>query len=505
MAPAARRTCQCPGCALGDEGGPYVTLEGLATQESVLKDLELHLAMVHGIGHGAGGGGGGVVGGGARGADVKPDRFPRPEISDPATDTDWQYFEASWSSYRRATNISGQAACDQLWHCPTESLMKKVFDSGIRPTMTEDHILAGIKRLAVKFHNNMINIVEFQNLCQERDELVPQFAARLNGGAAICDFTVTCECSKSVSYSDAMQCFQLVRGLYDTDIQEKILAEAANKELKLLDIIKTSEAIESGKRSSGVLSKSGGLNRISGNHDKKQNKVCYYCGGPFHEGLNWKKNCKGISSTCSTCHRKGHLPGTTVCKRGTRKEKDTTEHNAIIAKAPGTPTPPQEAETASMNLGFFCTMEAGINKLSHVGVNEFGKWAKIRVEDHPEVVVDIQPDVDGYEELDLLPRPSPKHKSTSTKSLVDTGAQMVVMGIKTVYAMGLGRKNIIPVGMTIKAANTGGLKLLGGVLVRISGRDKNGIERVSRQLAYIAEEVDRVFLSKKASEDRNYW
>ena len=187
MAPAARRTCQCPGCALGDEGGPYVTLEGLATQESVLKDLELHLAMVHGIGHGAGGGGGGVVGGGARGADVKPDRFPRPEISDPATDTDWQYFEASWSSYRRATNISGQAACDQLWHCPTESLMKKVFDSGIRPTMTEDHILAGIKRLAVKFHNNMINIVEFQNLCQERDELVPQFAARLNGGAAICE------------------------------------------------------------------------------------------------------------------------------------------------------------------------------------------------------------------------------------------------------------------------------------------------------------------------------
>ena len=78
---------------------------------------------------------------------------------------------------------------------------------------------------------------------------------------------------------------------------------------------------------------------------------------------------------------------------------------------------------------------------------------------------------------------------------------MVVMGIKTVYSMGLGRKNIIPVGMTIKTANTGGLKLLGGVLVRISGRDKNGIERVSTQLNYIAEEVNRVFPSKKASED----
>ena len=95
---------------------------------------------------------------------------------------------------------------------------KKVFDSGIRPTMPEADILAGIKRLAVKAHNNMTNIVQFQSLGQDRDELVPQFAARLHGGAAICDFTMTCECSKSVSYADAMQSFQLIRGLYDQEI-----------------------------------------------------------------------------------------------------------------------------------------------------------------------------------------------------------------------------------------------------------------------------------------------
>ena len=240
MAPATRRTCQCPGCSSGIDGGPYQTLEGLSTQESVLKDLELHLAMVHGIGsvnsaqHVGGSGG-----------DVRADKFPRPEISDPATDTDWQYFIESWASYKRATKIAGQTACDQLWHCPTESLKKKVFDSGIRPTMSEAEILAGIKRLAVKAHNNMINIVQFQSLGQDRDELVPQFAARLNGGAAICDFTVTCDCSKSVSYAEAMQSFQLIRGLYDQEIQEKILAEAANRDLKLQDILKIAEAIES--------------------------------------------------------------------------------------------------------------------------------------------------------------------------------------------------------------------------------------------------------------------
>ena len=43
-----------------------------------------------------------------------------------------------------------------------------------------------------------------------------------------------------------MQSFQLVRGLYDTDIQEKNLSEAANRDLTLADITKLAEAIESG-------------------------------------------------------------------------------------------------------------------------------------------------------------------------------------------------------------------------------------------------------------------
>ena len=69
------------GCSVGDDGGAYVTQDGLSTQDSVLKDLELHITMVHNMGTGGGGSTAREAG-----SDIKPDKFPRPEISDPATD-----------------------------------------------------------------------------------------------------------------------------------------------------------------------------------------------------------------------------------------------------------------------------------------------------------------------------------------------------------------------------------------------------------------------------------
>ena len=40
MAPATRRTCMVEGCTMGQDGGPYMTMEGLPTHDAVLKDYE---------------------------------------------------------------------------------------------------------------------------------------------------------------------------------------------------------------------------------------------------------------------------------------------------------------------------------------------------------------------------------------------------------------------------------------------------------------------------------
>ena len=261
MAPATRRMCQVAGCTLGDDGSPYQTVEGLATQESVLKDIELHVTMAHPEMFSRG-----QTSEKHEQGDSKPDKFPRPEINEGASDTEWQFFIASWETYKRATKLKGQSICDQLWHCPGEMLQKKIFDSGIRPTDQEETILAGIKRLCVRAHNNMVNIMALQEIYQENHESISQFAARLNGSASTCDFVVTCSCKAKVSFSEKVQLFQFIKGLKDTEIQEKVLADFASKDLSLNDVIKLSEAIETGKHSSGALSRSGGLNRLHTTH-----------------------------------------------------------------------------------------------------------------------------------------------------------------------------------------------------------------------------------------------
>ena len=75
MSPATRRTCLVEGCKFREDGSPYITQEGLGTQDAVLKYLELHLKMVH-----ENLGGSGNQTRRAESNDARPDRFPRPEI-----------------------------------------------------------------------------------------------------------------------------------------------------------------------------------------------------------------------------------------------------------------------------------------------------------------------------------------------------------------------------------------------------------------------------------------
>ena len=114
----------------------------------------------------------------------------------------------------------------------------------------------------------------------------------------------------------------------------------------------------------------------------------------------------------------------------------------------------------------------------------------------------MEADKSGYDQLmkNVTLKPG-KLRVYNGPGLVDSGAQMIVIGLKHLYGMGLTKKDLVPVSMKIKAANSGGLKLLGGVFLKISGYSSSGRRWQTRQMAYCADGCDRLFLSKTACVD----
>ena len=117
---------------------------------------------------------------------------------------------------------------------------------GEEDTMSEEEFLRRVKRLAVKSTNTLVAQVRFFKLGQDRGEPGAAYLARLRGAAASCKFQVKCtSCGVDTSYAEKILSHQLVRGLVDSDIQEKVLSKAADKEveLSLQEITSTVEAL----------------------------------------------------------------------------------------------------------------------------------------------------------------------------------------------------------------------------------------------------------------------
>ena len=119
---------------------------------------------------------------------MKAEKIPRPQLKDECTDSDWSFFLYKWREYKDNTNLAGQQVTDQLRHCATVEIQRRVFEGGCDRNTTEADLLAALKRLCVRTQNRLVNIVEFGTLQQGQDEPVAALLARLKGAALNCSF-----------------------------------------------------------------------------------------------------------------------------------------------------------------------------------------------------------------------------------------------------------------------------------------------------------------------------
>ena len=93
--------------------------------------------------------------------------------------------------------------------------------------LTEKTLLEEVRNVFVKKRNRMVNRLKLHNLLQGEDQPVQQYVAMLKSIARTCKYTVDCpgdNCDTRVDYSEEMVLDQLVRGLFDSEIQRKVLS-----------------------------------------------------------------------------------------------------------------------------------------------------------------------------------------------------------------------------------------------------------------------------------------
>jgi len=80
------------------------------------------------------------------------------------TETDWNYFQESWTRYKRSTGLEGQSVMDQLWACASQSLAKACYESGATALTTGEELLGMMKKLSIKAQNKLVNVVQFLSI-----------------------------------------------------------------------------------------------------------------------------------------------------------------------------------------------------------------------------------------------------------------------------------------------------------------------------------------------------
>ncbi|XP_014666767.1 PREDICTED: trifunctional enzyme subunit alpha, mitochondrial-like [Priapulus caudatus] len=126
-------------------------------------------------------------------------------------------------------------------------------------------------------------------------------------------------------------------------------------------------------------------------------------------------------------------------------------------------------------------------------------WHRKRSTPQPFLDVTVKAVPDDYEPLGFgLLSPS---KTCSIPAMADTGCQSCLAGLKVVHHLGLCLQDLIPVTVEMHTATNGGITILRAAPLLLSGKDPLGHVVESRQLTYITDISDKLFLSKEACID----
>lgn len=325
----------------------------------------------------------------------------------------------------------------------------------------------------VRPENKLSHVVQLQRMKQDSGQTVAKFSANIRAVARRCQFQVTCECAKIVSYEDHMVLYQLLSGLEDAEVQADLLAKAdltlaeAEKHAIAREMARRSQiTVQQGHEEIGRLKSAYKAQKSAQPEASSPIALCKHCGEPAHK--NRRRECKAFGLTC-TCGRRGHLPK--VCfNKGKPRTSPQEKHEAIT--------------------------DAGVYELAtrYVIAPQRGYIDLITRPPNNRLPITVSVDVQSLTRLRAKPASSTEHTMSCT-AVADTGATVTCGGPDILAALGVRRTDLMPSNIQLFAANKSRLEVLGVLPVSLALTADSGRQQVTDML-HIVRELSGMYLSR---------
>ena len=448
---------------------------------------------------------------------AKADKVRRPTITGGGSSEDWQYFVTRWEEYAAATKLSESDKVLQLLECCDEQLRRDLTRAagGTLSSKPEDEVMEAIRKLAVREENTMVGRFTLHQMSQDTDEPVRNFGARIKGQANVCNYSTECpNCEHNIDYTDEILRDVLVRGLADTEIQLQLLGDK-NQDMKLEEMFKFVESKESGKRSVDKLTQALGANAMRNSSyskiksDKLRNpatqdptdhrrhntdEVCSYCGKKGHgkkATLTIRKTaCPAYATKCTKCGKNNHY--TSLCLSSTAKPTVQEESGAVFDHLCATSSHITAASGHKQS-----TTKRNPLILSHHLFDDIQQsWTRRSSQPQPFIDIQITSSRNDYDTLGFS-HMGKEVRCTTLKVMADTGCQSCIAGMKVMNRLGIKKEDLIPVSIKMSAANETSLRILGAAILRFTGMGSDGKCCQTRQIVYITDSTDKIYLSRE--------
>ena len=492
-------SCDATGCA-------FVSADGTLAQQ--LQHLAIHAQTAHPVQQHHQGGG------------APRGKVDRPVLK-PLSDLEgWEFFLYEWENYKTAMGISGGTTSAHLYGCLDDDLKRDLQKSnqGVKAAdMTEENMLANIKRLAVKEESKLAHRIKLGRAVQSPGVSIRTFYAQLKGLANACEYKVTHECQchtvNTIDYADNVIQDQLVRGIADKEILADLLGdERTNRSTAdIVEYIARKEQATAERTTVSGDSTAGAVTT-----PKRPARPCRGCDGQDHGGRAQRlSNCPARDVTCDRCAVKGHYTrkcikckdcqawGHSSNKSRFCKNVEKTETAALMDNSKGFVMSQLShiSSVADINLATVGSKKGRVVPLTHHIFTDERGWIATQSAPHPTMSTITTA---CHEDHDCFSHPvATKDSMTSCVQPIvcDSGCQSTAIPPTAAYKVGFKRKDFFPVTSRMNGAGRSDLGVIGAVVMQFHTVTKAGQMMRTKQLCYVCTKVDKIYMSRQGLQE----